>query len=164
VSLANIAVNGFTSSDVIQRELPQVRAFHPDFATLAVGANDIVRGVDERTYRAHLRTIFAALTESVAPCHLLALPQPDWSVSPAARSFGSPEEIVEKIRAFNFTLKEEAEAHGARYVDLFPLMRRQAEARMLAGDGLHPSADAYAAWADEIGRALDANPLPAACP
>jgi lysophospholipase L1-like esterase len=163
-SLANFAVNGFTSSDVIQREVPQVRAFHPDFATIAIGANDIVRGVDEPTYRAHLRTIFTALGESAQRCHVIALPQPDWSVSPAARSFGSADAIADKIRAFNAILKDEALTHGARYVDLFPAMRRQADAHMIAADGLHPSAEAYAAWAIEIGSALEAEPLPEKCP
>jgi len=28
---------------------------------------------------------------------------------------------------------------GARYVDLHPLMHKQAEAKMLTGDGLHPT-------------------------
>ena len=64
------------------------------------------------------------------------------------------------IRAFNAILREEAMAHGARFVDLFPLMRRQADAHMLASDGLHPSAEAYEAWADEIARALATDPLP----
>jgi lysophospholipase L1-like esterase len=163
VSFANFAINGFTSSDVIQRELPEVRSFHPDFVTLAIGANDIVRGVEDAAYRANLRTIFVALGESVARCHVLVVPQPDWSVSPAARSFGPPEVIAAKIRTFNAILADQAAANGARYVDLFPLMRRQAEARMLAVDGLHPSAKAYEAWAIALGSSLDADPLPGAC-
>ena len=39
---------------------------------------------------------------------------------------------------------------GARYVDLYPLMHKQAEAKILAGDGLHPSARAH----DECAEAL----------
>jgi lysophospholipase L1-like esterase len=148
---------------VIQRELPEVRSFQPDFATLAIGANDIVRGVDESTYRSHVRTILAALGETVARCHVLAIPQPDWSMSPAARSFGSTDAIAAKIRTFNAILADEAAAYGARYVDLFSLMRHQADAKMLAADGLHPSAEAYDAWAIAIGRSLDVDPLPGAC-
>lgn len=51
-----------------------------------------------------------------------ALPQPDWSLSRA----------------------------GASYVDIFPLMRDQMRRGMLAPDGLHPSAAAYAAWAEAL--------------
>ena len=45
---------------------------------------------------------------------------------------------------------EEAENAGARYVDLYPLMHRQAAADMLAPDGLHPNAEAHEAWANAI--------------
>lgn len=163
-SLENLGVNGFTTSDVIDRELPRLPPFHADFATLAIGANDIVRGVAADAYRAHLRTIFTALGASVPPCHVVALPQPDWSVSPTASSFGAPETIGAKIRDFNAILKEEAMGRGARYIDLFALMRRQADARMLASDGLHPSAAAYEEWADAIRSAIETDPLPASCP
>ena len=44
---------------------------------------------------------------------------------------------------------------GARYVDLFPLMHRQAEARMFAGDGLHPSARAHEEWASALFDAVE---------
>jgi len=161
VTLQNLGVNGFTTSDVIDRELPHVAPFHADFATLAIGANDIVHGVSAETYRGHLQTIFASLGESVPRCHIIALPQPDWSVSPAARSFGSPATIGAKIRDFNAILKQEAIGRRSRYIDLFPLMRRQADARMLASDGIHPSAEAYEQWARAI---LDTEPLPASCP
>ncbi len=39
---------------------------------------------------------------------------------------------------------------GARWVDLFPTMRREAEAGMIARDGLHPSAAAYDGWAEVL--------------
>ena len=162
--LQNLGVNGFTTKDVIDRELPQLPSFHPDFATLAIGANDIARGASAETYRAHLQAILSALGQTVPRCHVIALPQPDWSLSPAARAFGPPETIGATIRTFNAILREEAMARGARFVDLFPLMRRQADAHMLASDGLHPSAAAYEAWADEIGRALATDPLPESCP
>lgn len=67
-----------------------------------------------------------------------------------AASFGDPREIAAKIQAFNEVLREEAIGAGARYVDLFPLMRRQAEARMVAVDGLHPAARAYEEWAEAL--------------
>lgn len=164
VTLHNLGVNGFTTSDVNDRELPQISAFHADFATLAIGANDIVRGVAPEVYRSHLQAIFTTLGESVPRCHIVALPQPDWSLSPAARSFGSVESIGAKIGDYNAILRREAVQHGARYIDLSPLMRRQADARMLASDGLHPSAAAYEQWAIAIAGALDSEPLPASCP
>jgi lysophospholipase L1-like esterase len=78
---------------------------------------------------------------------IVALPQPEWSLSPAAASFGDSRQIGADIAVFNTILREEARAAGARYVDLSPLMHQQAEAKMFAGDGLHPSARALAEWA-----------------
>jgi len=46
--------------------------------------------------------------------------------------------------------REEVERAGGTYVDIFPLMRDQKRRRMTAADGLHPSAEAYAQWADAL--------------
>jgi lysophospholipase L1-like esterase len=152
VALRNVAVNGYTTDDVIGEELPEIATYKPTFVTVAVGANDIVRGSAIEVYRANVRKILAAARASGA--RVVVLPQPDWSRSPTAASFGSPSELDAKIRAFNAALADEARAAGATYVDLAPLMQRQAADRMLAKDGLHPSADAYDAWAAELARAI----------
>jgi len=44
VELLNPAVNGYTTDELITRELPHVAVFRPTFVTLLIGANDIVRG------------------------------------------------------------------------------------------------------------------------
>ncbi|GAC1461624.1 MAG: SGNH/GDSL hydrolase family protein [Candidatus Limnocylindrales bacterium] len=148
VELTNPAVNGFTTDDLIARELPLVATVKPTIVTVLIGSNDIVRGRTADHYRAQLQRIYAALGAAGIPARaLVALPQPDWSISPAAAPFGAPAELRAKIEAFNQIAKEEVERAGGRYIDLFPLMRRQADAKMLASDGLHPSAAAYAEWA-----------------
>src|SRR5262249_18716180 len=131
-----------------EQELPEVAPFHPTFVTLAVGANDYVRGWSADVYRSHVRVLFRAIIDAgVTPNRIVALPQPEWSLSPAAASFGDPQRIGAEIDALNTILRDEVRAAGARYVDLFPLMHKQAEANMLASDGLHPSARAHAEWA-----------------
>ncbi|MBI5515305.1 MAG: SGNH/GDSL hydrolase family protein [Deltaproteobacteria bacterium] len=157
VELRNPAVNGYTTQDVIDRELPELEGYRPTFVTLAVGANDLVRGRDEDAYRAQLRRILQAVLRgpgAVSASRLVALPQPDWSLSPAASGFGEPEALAARIERFNAILREETLAVGGRYVDLFPLMRRQAREGLLAGDGLHPSAAAHDAWAEALAAAL----------
>ena len=66
------------------------------------------------------------------PQLVVVVPQPDWSKSPAAASFGDPADIAAKIAAFNGVLAEEARSASATWVDLFPLMRKQAEDGLLA--------------------------------
>jgi lysophospholipase L1-like esterase len=148
VTLKNVAVNGYTTEDVQERELPEVAPFRPTLVTLAIGANDYLHGWSADVYRSQVRVIFRAIIDAgVAPNRIVALPQPDWSLSPAAASLGDPLQIGANIVAFNSILRDEAHAAGARYVDMYPLMHEQAEAKMFASDGLHPSARAHAEWA-----------------
>jgi acyl-CoA thioesterase-1 len=151
VALRNVGVNGYTTADVIDDELPELARFAPTFVSLAIGANDIVRGTSPATYREHVRRILAAV-KAAGVKRVVTLPQPDWSLSPAARSFGEPPAILARIVEANAILREETLAVGASYVDLFPLMESQARLAMIAGDGLHPSAEAYDGWAAELAK------------
>ena len=156
VELTNPAVNGYTTDALIERELPLAAEVRPTLVTLLIGANDIVQGSDARRYRGQLRHILGALgAAGVPPAAVHGLPQPDWSLAPAAARFGTPAELRARITELNAALREEIEHAGGRYHDLFSEMRRQAEAGMLAPDGLHPSAEALAEWADWLeGRLL----------
>jgi lysophospholipase L1-like esterase len=151
VTLKNLGVNGYTTDDVAAREIPEVAPFHPTLVTLAVGANDRVRGVKADVYRAHVRAILRSILDAgVLSAAIVTLPQPEWSLSPAAAAFGDPAQIGADIVAFNTVLREETEKVGARYIDLYPLMHHQAETKMLARDGLHPSARAHDEWAAKL--------------
>ncbi|MEP7121467.1 MAG: SGNH/GDSL hydrolase family protein [Byssovorax sp.] len=155
VVLRNVAVNGFTTQNLLDREMSEVAPFAPTFVTLAIGANDLVHGSSPATYRAQLKRIFAGLAaQGVAPTSVVVLPQPDWSLSSNAASFGDPHQVAQRIEAFNGVLREEAESAGARYLDLFPLMRDLGRRGLVASDGLHPAAAAHEAWAAEIDKRL----------
>ena len=147
VELKNVAVNGYTTEDVIREELPAVGTFRPTFVTIAAGANDIVQGRTEEEYRASLKRIFSEAVKA-ARGHVVALPQPDWSQSPVAASFGDRATLAKKIRRYDAILAEEAIASGATFIDARP------EPGVVARDGLHPSASAHAAWAEAIAKAM----------
>ncbi len=151
VELRNVAVNGYTTEDVIEEELPELARFAPTFVSLAIGANDIVQGRTPDQYREHVRHILAAVKAAGAK-HIVTLPQPDWSQSPAARDFGESSAIHARIVEANAVLRDETLAIGGTFVDLFAMMEAQARAGMIARDGLHPSATAYEAWAAELAR------------
>jgi lysophospholipase L1-like esterase len=152
LTLENVAVNGYTTEDLIDLELPSIASFRPTFVTVAVGANDIVRGHSLEVYRANVRRILDAAKAGGA--RVVVLPQPDWSRSPSAASFGTREALAESITRFNAALAEEARAKSLEWVDLVPLMQQQAVKGQVAADGLHPSAEAYDAWAAELARVL----------
>jgi lysophospholipase L1-like esterase len=153
VELTNLGVNGYSTQEILDLELPKARALRPDFVTLAVGANDIVRGREPQEYRSNVRAILGQLRALGLRGHrIVVIPQPDWSGSPVAAAFGDPASLAARIELYNSILHEETIRAGAEWVDLFPLMHRQAEQGLVASDGLHPTAAAYAAWAEALAK------------
>jgi lysophospholipase L1-like esterase len=152
--LRNPAVNGYSTDDLIREELPLVESFAPDLVTVLIGANDIVAALREQgavtpqaeeRYQRQMRRIHERVAAGAPAARLFGLPQPDWSVTPAGRSFGDPARIGKWIERFN-----EIERMRGSYVDIFPLMREQMETGMTAPDDLHPSAAAYWQWAGAL--------------
>ncbi len=146
----NPAVNGYRTDDLIAEELPLLATVRPTLVTVLIGANDIVAASSDGRYRAQLGLIHRRIVAEAPEAAVYALPQPDWSLSRAGASFGEPAAIAARIERFNRIAAEEAERVRATYVDIFPLMRHQMQRGMLAPDGLHPSAAAYAQWAEAL--------------
>jgi acyl-CoA thioesterase I len=149
--VANLAVNGFTADDVRRRELPNVAALRPGFASLLVGVNDVVRGVAPETYRADLEAVLDELTALVGRDRLLLVTTPDYTVTPAGADYGEPAARRAAIERFNAILAVEAVVRGIALVDIFDISERAATDRSLvASDGLHPSGAQYALWVERI--------------
>ena len=101
-----------------------------------------------------MRRIHEHIAARAPNARVYGLPQPDWSLTSAGASFGDPAAIARAIERFNGIAREEVERAGGAYLDIFPLMREQMRRGMTAPDGLHPSAEAYAEWADALKDAL----------
>lgn len=155
VRLANPAVNGYSTKELIRDELDAVDTFKPTHVSLAVGANDLVRGKGPSEYRERLRTIFAKLTASGA--RVFAIPQPDWSQAPIAEAFGDRDALRSRIEQYNAILAEETRRAGGTWVELWPLMVEQGANKLFATDGLHPNEKAYTAWAQALCERFDAR-------
>jgi lysophospholipase L1-like esterase len=161
VRLRNLAVNGYTTDDLIRDELSRVAGFAPTFTSLLIGANDIVVGRDAETYRARLRGILLSLRiDGVDLRRLLVVSAPDWSGAPEAPRYGETARVARLAEAFSAVAREEAERLGAPFFDVVPLSREQTLRGMFAPDRLHFSAEAYAAWGDAIDAALAPLGLP----
>ena len=158
VVLRNPAVNGYRTDDLLIEELPLVASFRPTLVTVLIGANDIVADSSDERYRERLFVIHGRVHADAPGAAVYALPQPDWSLSRAGASFGAPAAIAARIERFNDIAREEAERAGASYIDIFLLMREQLRRGMFAPDGLHPSAEAYAEWAEALRERLAPRP------
>lgn len=152
VELKNVGVSGNTTNDVIANQLPEIEPFKPTFITFQCGANDIANGLTLETYRTNVKGILDAAKRSGA--RVVTIPQNEWFRSPEGPSYGTG--LAEKRAAFDDVLIAETTAKGAELVDLRLLFRQEADQNMWFSDGIHPTADAYAAWASELERVIPA--------
>ncbi len=146
--VSNPSVTGWTAKDAIDKELPKFVNSNPNFATLLIGVNDWVQGVDETAFRNRLSYLLDSML-AVMPNkkRLLVVTIPDFGVTPTGQKYARGRNIHEGIMGFNKILTEEARKRGLDVVDIFPLSKKMGEDKSLvAKDGLHPSAKAYAEW------------------
>ena len=149
--IANVAVNGRTSGDVIRAQLPALDKLRPGFVTLLIGVNDVVQGVPEATFRANLEAILDDLADRLPADRILLVTTPDYTVTPAGADYGDPASQRAGIVRNNAILTELARARGIGVVDIFGISERAATDRALvASDGLHPSGAQYALWVERI--------------
>ena len=149
--VANLGVNGYTSADVTQDELPDLDSLRPEFLTLLIGVNDVVQGVPSERYRANVELILDDLVRRVGAGRVLVVTTPDYTVTPAGADYGDPAQQAAGIRANNAIESAAAASRGVRVVDIYQISLGAAGDRgLVAGDGLHPSGRQYGLWVDAI--------------
>lgn len=149
--VANLGVNGFTSRDVIEAELPELAALRPEFATLLVGVNDVVQSVAEATYAQNAAHILDELLALLPADRILAVATPDYTVTPQGAAYGEPALQAAGIRRNNEILRDLSADRAIAFVDIYDLsLRAAADRSLVADDGLHPSGAQYALWVDRI--------------
>ncbi|MEO5719717.1 MAG: GDSL-type esterase/lipase family protein [Chthoniobacterales bacterium] len=146
--VSNPSRTGWTTKDAIEHELEKFRAARPDFGTLMLGVNDWVQAVDADTFRQRLSHIMdVMLTALPNEKRLLVVNIPDFSVTPDGGTYARGRDISAGLASFNAIIAEEAKQRGLSVVDIFPLSKQMGhDPTLVAADGLHPSAKAYAQW------------------
>jgi lysophospholipase L1-like esterase len=66
VTFESYAVGGSKVADLIENQLDHTLAFGPDLVLVAVGANDVIRGVSLRAFEGRLDELIASLAETNA--------------------------------------------------------------------------------------------------
>src|SRR5438067_9264109 len=143
--VSNPSVTGWTTKDAIDRELPKFVNSNPNFASLLIGVNDWVQGVDETTFRNRFSYLVDQMLAVLAnKKRLLVVTIPDFGVTPTGPKYSRGRNIHEGILRFNQIVTEEARKRGLEVVDIFPLSKKMGQDKSLvAKDGLLPSAKAY---------------------
>lgn len=148
VELVNPAVNGFTTVDLIAKELGYISDLKPDLVSVLIGVNDLVQGRRLEQYRESLVEIYDAIPRKAKTA---AVSIPNWSIVPAARDFGDPSRLRAVTEEFNEVAHREATSRGFMWIDLTEVSSRPTHTpAWIAADNLHPGDDQYAAWADVV--------------
>ena len=152
VELQNAGISGYTAGQILAEQVPQIEEFQPTIITFQAGGNDIANGVPIDEYRNNVKSVLESATGSGA--RVIVLAQNEWFRSPVGVDYG--EDMDSQRAAYDEVLIEEASAHGAEFVDLRPVYKQQADDGQWVEDGLHPTPEAYQAWADELTEAVPA--------
>jgi lysophospholipase L1-like esterase len=148
---ANLGVNGYTSDDLISRELPALGGHRPDFVTVLIGVNDVVRRVPRDRYSANVDYILDQLLARLPANRIVVVSTPDYTLTPSGAAFGDPDQQSAAIADFNEVERAAAAARGIAFVDIGAVARRVAgDLTLVADDGLHPSAKQYSGWVDLV--------------
>jgi lysophospholipase L1-like esterase len=155
VGVQIIAQTGW-STDELSAALDQaeaVAAIQAPYAlvTLLIGVNNQYRNRSVDAYRTEFTELLQRAIGYAGGCQarVLVLSIPDWGKTPFAQNDARGGTVIaHAIDAFNAAARQQSQALGVHFIDITELSRAP-DLELLAGDGLHPSAKAYAEWADK---------------
>ena len=154
--VANLGVNGFTSGDLIDVELPRLEALRPEVLSVLIGVNDVVQRVPEAAFRANVTAILDEAVRRVGARYAFLVTTPDYTVTPAGADYGDPAVQSAAIRRNNAINTELAEGRAIRVVDIYDIsLEAAADRSLVADDGLHPSGAQYRRWVERIAPVIE---------
>ena len=150
--VGNPAVNGYTSADLVNEELPQLDALRPELVSVLIGVNDVVQGVPDTQYAGNVAIILEELLRRLPPDRIVCVATPDYTVTPSGEAFGDPVQQSDGILRMNAILREACESRMIVFVpDIFEIsLEARDDPSLVADDGLHPSGAQYRRWVDVI--------------
>jgi lysophospholipase L1-like esterase len=147
-----IARTGWTTDELSAAIDAAAPAGERALVTLLIGVNNQYRGRSAEQYRGEFA---ALLSRAIGFAHgvagrVVVVSIPDWGATPFAAASGRDRRrIASEIDAFNAVARAECERRSVAFVDITPISRApDPEAKLIAGDGLHPSAAQYRLWVE----------------
>lgn len=148
----NIKNRGIRSDIItgVEKRLGQVTGGKPRKIFLLIGINDVSHGHSVDRLAARYENLVKRIREESPETELYLQ-----SVMPINNGFKRYKNLIGKektIKAFNSHIREIADRHGARYVDLWPFLTdsRGNLNREFTNDGLHLNGRGYRVWTNGI--------------
>ena len=151
-----VAKTGWTTDELMAGIGKTVFEKEYDIVTLLIGVNNQYRGKPADAYAIEFETL---LNKAIAFAagkkkQVFVLSIPDWGATPFAEG-RDRKKIATEIDVFNSINKKITEARGIKYISITEGTREApSNPQLVAKDGLHPSGDDYARWAEKLSNAI----------
>ncbi len=153
VELQNAGISGYTAGQILAEQVPQIESFRAEHHHLSGRRKrHRQRDLDRRVPKQRPSVLDAAAGSGA---RVIVLAQNEWFRSPTGVSYVGEDGAAQRS-TFDDVLIKEASAHGAEFVDMRPLYAEQAEQGQWVEDGIHPTPEAYEAWAEKLSEAVPA--------
>lgn len=117
--------------------------------TLCIGVNNQYQHASFDTYKVEFEQLLqtAIARAGGRKGRVVVVSIPDYAYTPYGQSASNPAQVSLEIDQYNAANKAISTQYGVQYVDITGISRRGLDEPMLvAGDGLHPSAQQYTEW------------------
>ncbi|HXB94377.1 MAG TPA: SGNH/GDSL hydrolase family protein [Puia sp.] len=149
-----VARTGWTTGELAAAMDRTLLLPHYDLATLLIGVNNQYRGWNIDQYATQFEDLLGRAGR-LASGRVIVLSIPDWGVSPFAASTNrAPADIAREIDAFNTIAAGITRRHRLPFIDITPHSRTSP---VFTTDGLHPAAETYAYWAQQLAANIPAT-------
>lgn len=133
VRLINLSVSGAKINDVLTKQLPELKSYHPDLVTIEIGANDLADYNPQQ-----FATQFSQLVQQL----------PKGTYISDMPYFGGRIRKNDQALNANELIDKAVAASSLHLVHLQQLTRQRQSIRNYAADLFHPSNRGYNNWAD----------------
>lgn len=150
--VAYIATTGWTTTNLLSALSLQKPVKDFDIVSLLIGVNDQYQQRDRAGYSERFSALLNIAVDLARgrKSRVFVLSIPDYSVTPFVQE-GEKTLVTMQIDLFNAINKEITLQNNITYIDITPSTRRAAnDASLIANDGLHPSSEEYAVWANML--------------
>lgn len=146
-----IAVTGWTTDELARGMEEAALVPDHDLVTLQIGVNNQYRGRTADEYRTQFGSLLerALVLSGERAGRVIVVSIPDWGVTRFAREHQRDGALIAaELDTYNALAEATCRQRRVSFVDITGISRRHPT--LLAQDGLHPSAEQYALWADVI--------------
>lgn len=147
-----IAKTGWTTDELNDQINQSIFLESYDIVTLLIGVNNQYRGRKSNEFKIEFNNLLQRAIGFAGGKNeqVFVLSIPDWGVTPFAKERDT-KQIALEIDQYNEQCKLVAEENNCHFIDITTAQRIDGNnPDFLAGDGLHPSGEEYAKWANKL--------------